>query len=435
MKFGLGHFRRQTLASVSALVAAGALSTACQSSEPSSQPTISEGSVPVTSGDEAAPAVQTLSFEEWLAQFQAQALNRGISQATLDAAFAGVAPNQRIIELDSDQPEFSRQIWEYLDSAVSATRISNGQTKFAENRAALDQISAQFGVPPQVLVAIWGIESGFGANFGSFRVVESLATLAYDSRRTDFGEEQLMAALQILEAGDIEPGNMLGSWAGAMGHTQFIPTAFLRYAVDFDLDGRRDIWGSIPDALASTASHLATNGWVRGETWGREVRLPDGFDWALADGEGRRTLADWSTLGVMAADGTPLPASGTQAALIVPAGHRGPGFLIYENFQVIKAYNNATAYALAVAHLADRIAGGGPFVGAWPRDVAALSRQERFDLQTLLTAQGYDPGTVDGIIGPNTRSALRAFQAAQGVPADGFPTQEMLALLRAANES
>lgn len=399
----------------------------CQSSASSQEPASVVASAPTAT---AAPVEVAQSFSDWLAALKVEARAAGISDATLEAAFAGVEPNPRVQELDNSQPEFTRQIWDYLDSAVSDTRVARGRELLAQYAEPLSVIAARYGVQPQYVVAIWGIESNFGANFGDFSVIRSLASLAYEGRRTAFFRRHLLAALEILESGDISPDQMLGSWAGAMGHTQFMPTAYLQYATDYDGDGRRDIWSSSTDALASTANYLNDKGWVNGERWGREVTLLPDFDYALADGETRRSLSVWNGLGVRAADGTALPAADMQAALIVPAGARGPGFLLYENFGVIKAYNNATAYALAVGHLGDRIAGGGPFVSSWPRDLAPLSRDENFELQQLLTDLGYDLGTVDGIVGPATRAALRQFQVAQGLTADGFPTPDVLVLLR-----
>ncbi len=260
--------------------------------------------------------------------------------------------------------------------------------------------------------------------------MESLATLAYEGRRRDFGEEQLIAALKILQAGDATPAQLVGSWAGAMGHTQFIPTSYLSYAVDFNGDGRRDVWSDDPtDALASTANYLASAGWTRGQPWGVEVRLPAGFDFAQADQANRRPVAEWRARGVTRIDGAALPEHGS-AAILTPAGARGPAFAVYNNFFVIKKYNNATSYAMGVGHLGDRIAGGGPIVGSWPRGERELSRSEKIEMQERLTARGYDTDGTDGVIGPNTIAAIRRFQQSQGVTPDGFATAGLLAALR-----
>jgi membrane-bound lytic murein transglycosylase B len=337
-----------------------------------------------------------------------------------------------VIELDRFQPEFVRPIWEYLDSAVSDTRIENGRRLRAEKAADLARIEERFGVDREVVLAIWGLESAFGANYGSIPVIESLATLAFDGRRQEFAEEQLMAALRILQAGDITPRRMVGSWAGAMGHTQFIPTSFESYAVDFTGDGRRDLWApDALDALASTANYLARFGWQRGVPWGVEVRLPQGFDYAQAD-ERPRAAAEWNRLGVRTMAGAQVPDHGA-AALILPAGARGPAFVTFPNFRVIRRYNNATSYALAVGHLADRIRGAGPFVAEWPRGERALSRSEKEEMQRMLTALGFDTQGTDGVIGPNTRAAIRAFQTSRGLPADGNDTAALLDALRRAS--
>lgn len=370
------------------------------------------------------------SFEEWVASFKRQARQEGISSAAVDRAFTGVSRLPAVIEADSRQPEFARPIWDYLDSAVSDQRVARGRALMAEHADLLNAVERRYGVAPEYLVAIWGLESAYGANFGSYPVISALSTLAYDGSREGYGREQLMAALRIIEAGDIAPERMVGSWAGAMGQTQFIPTTYLGHAVDGDGDGRRDIWGSLSDVFSSTANYLAESGWQRGESWGTEVRLPAGFDYGLAELSERLPIDRWRAMGVTRADGSPLTAIG-EGSIIVPAGHRGPAFLVLDNFRAILRYNNATSYALAIGHLADRIEGGQPFVGEWPRGDAPLSRDDRMDLQRLLTARGYDTGGVDGIIGPMTRAGIRRFQEELGLPRDGYPTRALLERLRA----
>jgi membrane-bound lytic murein transglycosylase B len=295
----------------------------------------------------------------------------------------------------------------------------------------LSRIETRYGVDRQTLVAIWGLESNFGSNIGNHNVIRSLATLAYEGRRQVFWRSQLLAVLQILQHGDISPERLVGSWAGAMGQTQFMPTTYNEHAVDFDGDGRRDLWSSSADALASAAHYLQASGWQQGQPWGYEVRLPTAFDYSMADPEVRRSLAEWTALGVEAL--TP-PAqhvtSETKATLMLPAGHRGPAFLLLSNFRSILKYNNSTSYALAIGLLADSLRGSDGVRAAWPREERQLGRSERIELQELLAKNGLEPGPADGIIGANTRKAVRAFQLQQGWPADGYPTQDLLVRLR-----
>lgn len=375
------------------------------------------------------PAV---SFAEWQSTFRNQALKAGIRADVFDRAFAGVTPDMSVIKADRSQPEFSRPVWEYLDGAISAARVRKGQALLSEHADDLQKIEQQYGVDRQALVAVWGMESNFGGFQGTQSVIRSLATLAYEGRRPGFAQSQLLAALEILQHGDITPDKMLGSWAGAMGQTQFIPTTYNTHAVDFDGDGRRDIWNTPADALASTAHYLQSSGWQRGQPWGVEVVLGSGFDYALADPTIRKSLAEWQQLGVKQPDGSAIPvaASQQQATLLLPAGYRGPAFLVLDNFRAILKYNNSTSYALAISLLSDRFKGAGYVVGSWPRTDAPLSRSERIELQTLLTARQYDAGAPDGIIGANTRKAIRSAQQSFGWPADGYPTHELLKQLR-----
>lgn len=368
-------------------------------------------------------------FDDWLAEFRRRAAGEGISEATLARALDGVRYRPRVIELDRHQPEFTRQIWDYLDRAVSSSRVSSGRDRLAAHRGAANRAAAEYGVPAEVLISIWGIESSYGSHLGDFSTLESLATLAHDGRRRRFAADELLAALRIVQAGDIDPDEMKGSWAGAMGHTQFIPSSFLAYAQDGDGDGRRDIWNSIPDVLASTANYLARAGWRSGEPWGAEVVLPQGFDYGLADAATRRSSHEWAALGVTARDGGPLPRL-DEAAVIAPAGARGPAFLVGHNFRVILRYNNATSYALAVATLSDRIAGRPGIRGDWPRELEALSRDQIRELQQRLQARGFEVGTPDGIFGPNTRRGLRDFQRELGQVPDGFATLDLLERLQ-----
>jgi membrane-bound lytic murein transglycosylase B len=364
-------------------------------------------------------------FAQWVERFRAEARAGGITEATLHAAFDGVRHLDQVVALDRSQPEFTRAVWDYLDTAVSPTRVARGQDKLLEVRAYADAAAARYGVPAEIVVAIWGMESNYGSNYGDTPTIDALATLGFEGRRAAWARGQLMAALRILQNGDIPRERMLGSWAGAMGQTQFLPSNFLAYAVDADGDGRRDIWGSMADVTASTAHFLAREGWQRGQLWGLEVRLPDGFDLGRADDALRQSSAQWAGEGVRAVDGTALPDL-PDASLLMPAGARGPVFLVGPNFRAILRYNNATSYALGVGLLAQRIAGGPATQAAWPRDLKPLSRNALQTLQQALQSKGFDPGSIDGVLGPATRGALRRWQRSVGLAADGFPTHELL---------
>lgn len=420
--------RTLVAASAMSLVVACAAEPLAQSTLVSNVPAASQPS-DATIADVRSEATH-LSFSQWREQFRAEALAAGISAATFDQAFAGVQPDPAVIEADRSQPEFTRPVWQYLEGAISPQRVRSGRRLLSEHATTLDQIEARYGVDRETLVAVWGLESSFGQIMGDKSVIRSLATLAHEGRRPAFAKSQLIAALEILQHGDVEPQRMRGSWAGAMGQTQFIPTTYNTHAVDFDGDGKRDIWNSSADALASAAHYLQASGWKQGKAWGFEVELPEGFDYALADTEIRKPLAEWRRLGLRNLPGDQEEAS---ASLLLPAGHRGPAFLIMDNFRAILRYNNSSAYALAIGLLAENFQGEGEVAGSWPRGEQPLSRSERLELQERLVAQGFDPGTPDGIIGANTRKAIRGFQQRLGWPADGHPTQELLGRLRAHN--
>jgi len=393
------------------------------------EPAASAPSVtPVADGAAADPVLRQ-RFADWVGAFRASAAAAGIDEATLHAAFDEVQYLPRIVELDRSQPEFTRAVWDYLDSAVSPQRIARGKEKLQEVRAQADAAAAQHGVPATVLVAIWGIESNYGSNYGDVRTIDALATLGFDGRREAWARGQLLAALKILQSGDIAGAQMIGSWAGAMGQTQFLPSNFLAYAVDADGDGRRDIWGSAADVMASTANFLARVGWRAGEPWGAEVQLPPGFDMGRADPALRQPGTAWAAEGVRTPDGTSLPAL-ADASLLLPAGARGPAFLVGQNFRAVLRYNNATSYALAVGLLAQRLGDGPGVLAAWPRELVALTRSQVLALQTALNARGFDSGTPDGLAGPATREALRRYQRSVGLPPDGFPTLELLLQLQ-----
>ncbi len=375
------------------------------------------------------------SFEAWRDAFKTEALAAGVSAATFERAFAGVEPDPDILAKDDVQPEYTRPIWAYLDTAVSPEHVATGRQLLADDKAALRKATKPYGVAPQIVIAIWGLESAYGVNTGGYNVIEALATMAYGSHRPDVFRQNLIDALLILEHGDITPEDMQGSWAGAMGQTQFMPAAFRQYAVDGDGDGKRDIWRSLPDVFASTASFLAAHGWKAGQPWGAEVRLPAKFDWELAEIDVTKTVAEWRKLGVKRADGKALPKVDSPAAIIAPAGHRGPAFIVFENFRTILDYNNSISYALAVAHLADLMVGKPEFVAQWPREEPPLSRTDKQDLQNLLAQRGFDPGDNDGVVGPKTRVAIRLFQREIGEVPDGFATLALLTRLRTLTSS
>lgn len=381
----------------------------------------------------AAPVeTKTLSFDEWRNLLRSDAIAAGIDPALFDRAFAGLTPNPDVIAADSSQPEFTRPVWEYLDGALSPLRIAQGRTLRLQHRDTLKAIKKQYGVDREVLLAIWGLESNFGGNIGNHNVLRSLATLAYEGRRQVFWRSQLLAVLQILQHGDVTPESLIGSWAGAMGQTQFMPTTYNEHAVDFDGDGKRDLWNSPADALASAAHYLQASGWQKGQPWGFEVQLPQDFDYTLADPEVRRSLVDWMALGLKPINPEIREDAddGAVATLLLPAGHRGPAFLLLSNFRSILKYNNSTSYALAIGLLSDALRGRGGVQSAWPREDRQLSRSERIELQELLARNGLEPGPADGIIGANTRKAVRAFQLKQGWPADGYPHYRLLEQLR-----
>ena len=368
-------------------------------------------------------------FHTWLQAFAKEALAAGIRQQTVDAMLAHAQWQPRVVELDRAQPEFTRTPWAYLDSAVSRERVAQGREQRRLHTAALEAAERRYGVPASIITAIWGMESNYGQNFGSFSAIDALATLAYDGRRRDWAHGELLAALRIVDGGEIAADALVGSWAGAMGHTQFLPSVYQRYAVDADGDGRRDIWGSVADVAASTANFLAQSGWQSGQPWGVEMQLPPGFDYARTELSLHQSSEAWTREGVRGIDGAALPAL-TQASIITPAGARGPAILVGPNFRALLAYNNALNYALAVGLLARQIDGGAGLAAPWPRDLAPLSRSETLALQQLLNARGFDTGRPDGVAGPATRAGLRRYQQSLGLPADGYPTQELLGRLQ-----
>lgn len=377
------------------------------------------------------PASATQSFETWKKAFVFHAQEKGIKKETLEKALNPIELDPSVQKLIAHQPEFTKSVWEYLDAAVSKTRVKQGRRLLARHEKLLKKIEKQFGIQPQYLVAIWGLETSYGKNFGGHSVIRSLATLAYDSDRSEFYSKELLAALRIIEEGHVGNDRMIGSWAGAMGHTQFMPSTFMEYAVNFDNNPKKDLWNSLEDVFASTANYLEKANWQAGEPWGIEVKLPKKVDWTLADPTTWLTLKEWSEQGVVNVDGRSLNhLDEKEARLFLPAGHNGPAFLTFKNFLAFKVYNNSDSYALAVGYLGDRIRGAREIQGKWPRKDVPLSFTQKEDLQYLLTVLGYDTGGVDGKIGPNTREALRNWQTEMGLPADGYVNEEILNLLR-----
>ena len=401
----------------SAALLAAVLAMGCATAAPSAGP------APATPAD--------AKFAAFLHDFRTEALRAGIKPETYDLSMAAIARNARVETLNLQQPEFAKPVWDYLDGIVSAKRVSNGQEALASYASMLAGIEARYTVPKEVLVAIWGVESNYGREMGSFNMFEALATLAYDGPRQDFARHELIAALKMEEQEHLKPSDMTASWAGAFGQTQFVPSSFLAHAVDGDGDGKRDLWHSPADALASTALLLRDAGWQKGAPCLSEVSLPKDFAYELADADNPRPMAEWKKLGLKTVYGNELPAGAGAAALYLPAGWRGPAFLLFDNFRTVLKYNNAASYALAVCNLADRIKGGGAIVAQWPRDETPLSHDDRIAFQTALKKLGYDPGEIDGVLGRRVRAVLRKYQLDHHLPADGFPTMEMLGRLNA----
>ena len=354
----------------------------------------------------------------------------GVTRATFDHALQGFTPDPEVVEAANFQPEYVKPIGEYIDRAVSDKRVETGKQKLVENQALLGSLETRYGVDRYVILAIWGVESNYGTQPGDKNVIRSLATLICTGTKAQFAKPQLVSALKILQRGDIGLDAMNGSWAGAMGHTQFIPTTYNSYAVDQDGDGKRDIWGNIPDALASTASYLKVSGWRPGETWGYEVALPKGFDPKRVNENTLKSLGEWQKIGIVRVNGEAYPRLSDKASLFAPEGVRGPSFLVLNNFRAILHYNVAKSYALAVGHLADRIRGGGHFVHPWPTDETHLSLEQRTEFQRLLIAQGLMTGEPDGVIGPATLDAVKTYQRSKGLGVDGYPSLTLLKRLQ-----
>lgn len=373
---------------------------------------------------------QNTDLSGCLAELRPAAIKAGVSDATWRQHTNGLQADFSVIDKLNFQPEFRTAIWDYMSALVDDERVADGQARLAQHRAALERAEQRFGVDPATVVAVWGVESNFGQTFGKYPLVQALGTLSCHGRRQAYFRGEFFSALRILQAGHIAPERLVGSWAGAFGHTQFMPSTFERLAVDFDGDGRADLMDSSVDALGSTAHFLARAGWQRGLPWGIEVKLPAGFSVA---GEGRRTkrpVADWTARGVRRVDGSALPANLGNVGLMTLAGPQGPAFLVTRNFDALYSYNAAESYGLAIAHLSDRLRGGGPFATPWPTDDPGLSRAERRELQALLTMRGHDIGTIDGMLGDKSRAAIRAEQQRLGHEPSGRGGQKILRALR-----
>lgn len=428
------------LARVIALAAAGAALSACASDPTTTQSVVEPIRTPNLPGKQAhqqakhpamtpqAISADASNFRQCIASLGVQAQQRGISSAVYARETRDLEPDMRILELMDRQPEFTKAVWDYIDQLVAERRISQGREMFVQHRGIFRRIEQTYGIDPYIVAAIWGIESNFGANRGDRDVIRSTGTLACIGRRQEFFRSEYLAALEIVARGDISRDRFKGSWAGAFGQTQFMPTTFKRLAVDFNGDGRRDLVDTIADALASTANNLSKNGWQRGISWGYEVRLPRNFNYSLANRNTKKSSQQWASLGIRRAGNQALP--NVQGYILAPAGARGPAFFMTRNFEVILRYNPADAYALAIGHLADRIRGGGPFESDWPRGEQVLSRTERVEMQERLSALGLYRGSADGRLDEQTRAALAAYQQRLGVTPDAFATVALLERMR-----
>jgi len=381
------------------------------------------------------PSFADAGFQKWIRGFYSVAAKHGVKKSVYNAVFKGItAPDPEVIKAANYQPEFVSKVWDYLDTRVTESTIKNGLKMKAKYKVWLDKIEPKFGVDRHILLAIWSMESSYGEALkkktGIRRIARSLATLAYlDKRRRKFARSQLIAALKIVQRGDVSAQGLVGSWAGAMGHTQFIPTSYQTWAVDIDGDGRRNVWTSPPDALASSANLLRKNGWRSGQTWGYEVKLPKGFNYKNVNRDGL-SLGRFAKMGVRRVNGKPFPRAGDKAVLKLLGGRKGPAFVMVRNFYVLKRYNNADKYALAVGHLADRLRGYGTFAKDWPRGYIPLKEDERKELQVQLTRRGLYDGEIDGKIGSGSRAAIVKYQKKRGLDPNGYASKAVLAKMK-----
>ncbi len=370
-------------------------------------------------------------FEEWKQDFKKEALLYGITEENFQKALASLKYDPEVIKLDADQPEFTRNIWDYIDNATSKRRIKKGRRLLKKHKKLFDSLEEEFGVQREIILSIWAMESDFGRNYGKKNVLRSLATLAYHGKRAEFAKEELLIALSMIQQQKLSPEKLVGSWAGAMGQAQFMPSSYVRYALDYNKDGKKDLWKSLPDILASIANYLSKSGWRRGEHWGVEVKLPKDFDWRLNSSAYELRFFQWKLLGVERVNGKPFENLQRIATLFIPAGRFGPVFLVTHNFNVIKSYNKSSSYAMTVALLSELFGDGETNQIAWPRDDKALSRAQIKEIQLRLAVAGHDPGEADGKIGSKTREAIRTWQLEHDLPGDGYANLELLELLRA----
>lgn len=368
-------------------------------------------------------------FRAYIESLWPQAQAAGVSRATFDSAFSGVTLDTRVLAPMAKQAEFVKPIWTYINGAVTTQRVEKGREMARAYQSVLADVEARFGVDRHIVLSIWGMETSYGSFTGKNSTVRALASLAYAGQREEFFRNELIGALVIIQQGHARPDTLTGSWAGAMGQTQFMPTSFLKYAVDYDRDGRKDIWNNIPDALASTANYLAQFGWQRGQPWGFEVVLPADFDISGHDPAEFKPFSYWASAGLRRPDGRAIPSGGT-ATISLPAGRNGPAFLLTQNFRVIKEYNRSNAYAFGVGHLGERIGGAGPIAAAWPKNEKPLSTSQAMDLQRNLQRLGFNVGKIDGKFGDQVTAAVRAYQKKMGIVADGYPSHALLQQMR-----
>ena len=369
-------------------------------------------------------------FLSCLSSLRAPAKAAGVREDSFARFTQGLTPDMGILDKMNNQPEFKMPIWDYLAALVDDERVTEGKAKLALHKDTLDKVAIQYGVDAATVVAVWGVESNFGQTFGKYPLTQALSTLSCFGNRQNYFRGEFFATLRILQAGHIAPERLIGSWAGAFGHTQFMPTTFERLAQDFDGDGRRDLMDSVPDALASTAHFLSKAGWNPAQIWGLEVKLPAGMEISGESRKNKRALSEWSGRGLTQKDGSTLPTNGGLAGLMTPAGVKGPAFLVFRNFDAIYSYNAAESYGLAIAHLSDRLRGAGPFATPWPTDDPGLSRAERRDIQSLLSQRGHDIGLIDGMLGDKSRVAIKAEQKRLGHEVNGRAGQKLLRALR-----